>query len=101
MLIVEAEVANDGSLRPGAFARADIVTSDTSTAVTVPSNAIVNFAGIEKVILVQNGKALEKSVTTGRRINDLTEVLAGVNVGDTVVVNPGNLQSGMTVQVVE
>jgi RND family efflux transporter MFP subunit len=101
MLVVEAEVANDGRLRPGSFARADIVTSDTSTAVTVPSSAIVNFAGIEKVILVQNGKALEKSVTTGRRINDLTEVLAGVNVGDTVVVNPGNLQSGMAVQVVE
>ncbi|MFL6228259.1 MAG: efflux RND transporter periplasmic adaptor subunit [Pyrinomonadaceae bacterium] len=101
MLVVEAEVANDGSLRPGAFARADIVTSDASTAVTVPSNAIVNFAGIEKVILVQNGKALEKSVTTGRRVGDMTEVLAGVNVGDTVVVNPGNLQSGMAVQVVE
>jgi RND family efflux transporter MFP subunit len=101
MLVVEAEVANDGTLRPGAFARADIITSDTSTAVTVPSNAIVNFAGIEKVILVQNGKALEKSVTTGRRINDMTEVLAGVNVGDTVVVNPGNLQSGMAVSVVE
>jgi RND family efflux transporter MFP subunit len=101
MLIVEAEVANDGTLRPGAFARADIVTSDTSMAVTVPSNAIVNFAGIEKVILIQNGKALEKSITTGRRINDLTEVLAGVNVGDMVVINPGNLQSGMAVQVVE
>jgi RND family efflux transporter MFP subunit len=101
MLIVEAEVVNDGTLRPGAFAHADIVTSDTSTAVTVPSNAIVNFAGIEKVILVQNGKALEKSITTGRRINDMTEILAGVNVGDTVIVNPGNLQSGMAVQVVE
>jgi RND family efflux transporter MFP subunit len=101
MLVVEAEVVNDGRLRPGAFAHADIVTSDTSTAVTVPSSAIVNFAGIEKVILVQNGKALEKSVTTGRRINDLTEVLAGVNVGDTVIVNPGNLQSGMAVQVIE
>jgi RND family efflux transporter MFP subunit len=101
MLVVEAEVTNDGTLRPGAFARADIVTSDTSTAVTVPSSAIVSFAGIEKVLLVENGKAREKSVTTGRRINDMTEVVSGVNVGDTVVVNPGNLQSGMAVQVVE
>lgn len=101
MLVVEADVANDGSLRPGSFARGDIVTSDTSTAVTVPSGAIVNFAGIEKVILVQNGKALEKSVTTGRRMGDLTEVVSGVNVGDAVIVNPGNLQSGMAVQVVE
>jgi RND family efflux transporter MFP subunit len=101
VLIVEAEVANDGTLRPGAFARADIVTSDTSMAITIPTSAVVNFAGIEKVILVQNGRAVEKSITTGRRINEWTEVLAGVNVGDTVVVSPGNLQSGMAVQVVE
>lgn len=101
VLIVEAEVGNDGTLRPGSSARADITTSDTSMAVTIPTTALINFAGIEKVILVQNGKALEKSITTGRRINEWTEVLAGVNVGDTVVLSPGNLQSGMAVQVIE
>ena len=102
ILIVEAEVANDGALRPGAFARADIVTSDASMAPVVPASAVVTFAGIEKVILVKDGKAQEKPITTGRRINDeWTEVLAGVNVGDPVVVNPGNLQSGQPVQVVE
>jgi RND family efflux transporter MFP subunit len=102
ILIVEAEVSNDGTLRPGAFARADIATSDSSMASVVPSSAVVTFAGIEKVILVKDGKAQEKPITTGRRINnEWTEVLAGVNVGDPVVVNPGNLQSGQPVQVVE
>ena len=101
VLIVEAEISNDGSLRPGAFVSAEIVTDDTGTAVTVPTSAIVIFAGIEKVILVQNGKALEKPVTTGRRSAEWTEVLSGVNVGDTVVIEPGNLQSGQAVNVVE
>ena len=101
VLIVEAEVANNGTLRPGSFARADIITSDTSMAVTVPSNAIITFAGIEKVIVVQNGKALEKPITTGRRGDNWTEVVAGVNVGDAVVLDPGNLQSGQPVNVVE
>ena len=101
MLIVEAEVANNGTLRPGSFARADIITSDTSRAVTVPTNAIVTFAGIEKVIVVQNGKALEKPVTTGRRAGDWTEIVSGVNVGDAVVIAPGNLQSGQPVNVME
>jgi RND family efflux transporter MFP subunit len=101
MLIVEAEVSNDGALRPGAFARADIVTSDAEMAVTVPTSAIVTFAGIEKVILVRDGKAQEKPVTTGRRTGEWTEIVAGLNVGDAVVVNPGNLQSGQPVQVVE
>ncbi len=101
MLIVEAEVANNGTLRPGSFARADITTSDTSMAVTVPPNAVVTFAGIEKVIVVQNGKALEKPITTGRRGQDWTEIVSGVNVGDAVILDPGNLQSGQPVNVVE
>ncbi len=101
MLMVEADVQNDGSLRPGSFAKAEIVTNDAKMAVTVPNNAIVNFAGIEKVIVVQNGKALEKPITTGRRSGEWTEILAGVNVGDQVIVNPGNLQSGMPVEIVQ
>ncbi len=101
MLIVEADVRNNGRLRPGSFAHAEIVTNDSSTAVTVPTRAVVVFAGIEKVIIVQNGKALEKPITTGRRINEWTEVLAGVNVGESVIVDPGNLQSGQAVAVVE
>jgi len=101
MLLVEADVQNDGSLRPGSFAKAEIVTNDSKMAVTVPNNSIVTFAGIEKVIVVQNGKALEKPITTGRRSGDWTEILAGVNVGDQVIVDPGNLQSGMAVEVVE
>ena len=101
MLLVEADVQNDGSLRPGSFARAEIVTNDAKMAVTVPNNAIVTFAGIEKVIVVQNGKALEKPITTGRRSGEWTEILAGVTVGDQVIVDPGNLQSGMAVEVIQ
>ncbi|HWN07725.1 MAG TPA: efflux RND transporter periplasmic adaptor subunit [Pyrinomonadaceae bacterium] len=101
MLMVEADVQNDGNLRPGSFAKAEIVTNDAKMAVTVPNNAIVTFAGIEKVIVVQNGKALEKPITTGRKSGDWTEILAGVNVGDQVIVDPGNLQSGMAVEVVQ
>ena len=101
MLMVEADVQNNGRLRPGSFAKAEIVTNDAKMAVTVPNNSIVTFAGIEKVIVVQNGKALEKPVTTGRRNGDWTEIVAGVNVGDQVIVDPGNLQSGMAVEVVQ
>jgi RND family efflux transporter MFP subunit len=101
MLLVEADVRNNGKLRPGAFAHAEIVTKDAQMVATVPSKAIVTFAGIEKVIVVQNGKALEKPVTTGRRNGEWTEIVAGVNVGDQVIVDPGNLQSGQAVEVVE
>ena len=101
VLVVEADVRNNGQLRPGSFARAEIVTNDAKMAVTVPNNAIVTFAGIEKVIVVQNGKALEKPVTTGRRSAEFTEIVAGVAVGEKVIVDPGNLQSGQPVEVVD
>ncbi|HEX3558387.1 MAG TPA: efflux RND transporter periplasmic adaptor subunit [Pyrinomonadaceae bacterium] len=101
VLVVEAEIANPGSLRPGGFAHAEIVTNSGDTAVTVPASAVVTFAGIEKVITVEDGKAREKPVTTGRRADTWTEVLSGVGVGEPVVVDPGNLQSGQAVSVVE
>ena len=97
VLSVEADVRNNGQLRPGTFVKAEIVTNQTATAVTVPSNALVTFAGIDKVILVENGKAVEKAVTVGRRGDNWIEIKAGVNLGQTVVIDPGNLQSGQPV----
>jgi RND family efflux transporter MFP subunit len=99
MLIVEAEVRNNGRLRPGSFARADIVADAKSLSPAVPAIAVVSFAGIDKVITIQDGKALEKPVTIGRHAGEWVEVLSGVKTGDTVIVNPGNLQSGQPVTV--
>jgi RND family efflux transporter MFP subunit len=101
MLLVEAEVRNNGALRPGAFARADIVIDHQTSSLAVPVNALTTFAGVEKVVLVQDGKVSEKTVTTGRRTAEWVEILKGVQVGDVVVLDPGNLQPGQTVTVVE
>jgi RND family efflux transporter MFP subunit len=97
VLAVEADVRNNGRLQPGAFVKAEIVTNQTNTAVTVPPNAIVTFAGIEKVIVIENGLAAEKTVTTGRRGTDWVEIKSGVDLGQTVIIDPGNLQSGQPV----
>jgi RND family efflux transporter MFP subunit len=102
MLMIEAEVKNTtGALRPGSFARAEIVTDDRGMSLTVPTRSIINFAGIEKIIVVKDGKAVEKSITTRRRTTEWTEVVSGVTVGEAVVLEPGNLQSGQAVTVVE
>jgi RND family efflux transporter MFP subunit len=101
VLVVEAEVHNNGQLRPGSYARAEIVSDDNNLALAVPTNTIVSFAGIDKVILVQDGKALEKPITVGRRRAEWAEVLSGVKAGDPIVVDPGNLQSGQPLVVTE
>jgi multidrug efflux pump subunit AcrA (membrane-fusion protein) len=98
---VEAEVVNNGSLRPGSFARVGIVTDESGRAHALPNNTIITFAGIEKVVVVKDGKALEKPITSGRRTSDWTEILSGVERADAVILNPGTLQSGQPVAVLE
>ena len=98
VLAMEADIPNNGSLRAGSFARASIVTNATSSALTVPTAAVIEFAGIQKVVLVEDGKAKEKPVTTGRKVGEWTEVLNGVKAGDEVVLNPVNIRSGQPLQ---
>jgi len=99
-LVVEAEVANrDGRLRPGSFARAEIVVEADRTAVTVPAGTVVTFAGLEKVFGVKDGKAVEKRIRTGRRSGDRVEILEGVAAGEPVVADPESLVGGTPVTV--
>jgi multidrug efflux pump subunit AcrA (membrane-fusion protein) len=65
----------------------------------VPTSAIVNFAGIDKVIEVEDGKAIEKEIEAGRRDGQWTEIVSGVELGAQVVVDPGNLQQGQPVTI--
>ena len=100
-LIVEAEVDNSkGLLRPGSFARAEIQTESGGDSLVVPASSLVLFAGIEKVVTVREGKALERPVTTGRRAGEAVEILSGLEAGEPVVVKPGNLTTGASVEVV-
>jgi RND family efflux transporter MFP subunit len=99
-LTVEAEVPNPtGVLRPGAFARAEIVIAADQPAVFVPASSIVVFAGIEKVLMVRGGKAEERRIVTGRREKDRVEVVEGLKAGEAVVAEPGNLTGGQAVTV--
>src|SRR5207342_809059 len=74
-LPIEAEVPNtEGRLRPGTFAKADIMTAE-APALVVPQSALVMFAGIEKVLVVKDGKVKEMRVRTGLRVGDRVEIL--------------------------
>jgi len=94
-LLVETEVSNaNNSLRPGAFARAEIVASSSQRALMLPATSVVTFAGIDRVFTVQDGQASEKRVRTGRHTAAGVEILEGVSPGELVVVEPGNLTDG-------
>jgi RND family efflux transporter MFP subunit len=97
-LLVETEVSNtSGVLRPGGFSRAEIVVASGYRALIVPAAAVVTFAGIDRVFLVNDGKASEKRIRTGRRADEGVEVVDGIKAGDRVVLNPGNMTDGETI----
>jgi len=99
-LLVEAAVSNPNNLlRPGAFVRSEIVISTGKKALMVPPAAMATFAGIDRVFIVKDGKALEKRVRTGRRLADGVEILEGISAGDKVVINPGDLNDGDPVEI--
>ena len=99
-LMVEAEIPNERAvLRPGSFARVEIVTDAGRSVVTVPATSIIVFAGVEKVLVVRQGKTAEVRVTTGRRLGEDVEILDGIKRGEAVVASPGNLTGGQSVTV--
>ena len=99
-LLVETEVSNTAAiLRPGSFARAEIVVASGHRALLVPASSVVNFAGIDRVFTIAADKASEQRIRVGRRDEQGVEVLEGIKAGDRGVLNPGNIIDGEKVAV--
>jgi membrane fusion protein (multidrug efflux system) len=85
-LLIEAEVANpDGALKPGFFAH---VTMDLGhdRALFVPNAAVLRYAGVARVFIVEQGVVRAREVTTGAVVGDQTEITAGLKEGEHVAV---------------
>ncbi|MGH9936141.1 MAG: efflux RND transporter periplasmic adaptor subunit, partial [Blastocatellia bacterium] len=75
-----------------------LITSANAPAVMVPQRAVVTAAGLSKVFVVENGKAVERIVKTGKTDGDLIEIAEGVKDGETVATsNLDKLQTGAVV----
>ena len=86
-LTVEGEIPNqDGLLRPGSFVEGSITVDAQAQGITVPSAALVAFAGVERVYLVKGGVLDDRIVKSGRRLTgERVEILEGLKDGDFVV----------------
>lgn len=99
-LLVEAEIPNDPvRLRPGSFARAEIVVERDRSALMIPIDSVISFAGVDKVFIVQDGKAVERRIRLGRRDGQLVEVEDGLAKGAAVIAQPGTMVAGRTVRI--
>jgi RND family efflux transporter MFP subunit len=85
-LLVEADMINsESNFQAGLFAEAEIIIDPTAETLTVPTRSVAEFAGVQKVWRVREGKAEEVSIVTGRKNSHRVEVLSGLEVGDIVV----------------
>ena len=101
-LPIEAEIPNlEGKLRPGHLRQGRHRHDSKNPSLVVPQSALVVFAGVEKVLVVKDGKATEQRVRTGLRIGDRVELLDGVKAGDLVILSPGGLAGGSPVTIAE
>jgi RND family efflux transporter MFP subunit len=84
---VELEMENSkGILKPGMFARAQIVVADLRQVLAVDNNAVFFDEGITKVYIVQNDTAFARSIEIGPGDGRKTQVLSGLEPGQPVVV---------------
>lgn len=74
----------DRKLKASSFARGELILERDVQTPVVPLEAVVNFAGITKVFVVENGIARPREVQAGRIKNGRQEILAGVKPGETV-----------------
>jgi len=94
-LLIQADIPNrELSLRAGMFAQAEIVVDPTAQVLAVPAEAITEFAGVEKVWVVRNGRAEARAVETGRRNGAWVEIRANLSEGERVVAKAQSLGLG-------
>ncbi len=100
-LLVEGEIPNpDNALRPGSFVEGRITVNPDARGIAVPTRAVLAYAGVERVFLVEQGKAVERLVKVGRRLpGDRMEILQGLRPGDAVVIEGNDrLANGQRVE---
>jgi len=85
---VRARIANPkGQLKPGMFARATADLGGKTSAILLPEQVIVPRSDGSYVFLAVGGKAELRKVTLGKREPGRVEIVSGVAVGDTVVLD--------------
>jgi RND family efflux transporter MFP subunit len=93
------DLPSDPSLRSGQFARV-LLPGKEGKALLIPTSAVVPSGQMDRVFVVEEKRARLRLVRTGLRLDGMTEILGGLNPGETVVTgNNRLLVNGQTLQI--
>lgn len=91
-----------GEIKPGMFARARMTVSGLKSVLSVSREALFSVEGVQKVFLLLDNRAVERTVTVGESTREYIRILSGLSRGDTVIVIGRNLvEDGSLVKVVD
>jgi len=90
--IVRAPVPAGLGLRPGMFARANFGVGEEQL-LSIPRSAVQSVGQLTTVRVIVRGAVQVRQVALGRALGDRVEVLAGLNEGDRVIMDPSRQES--------
>ncbi len=100
VLIYLAVPNADGSLKGGMFAKGTLLLDANAAAPVIPLSAVRTEAGLPYVLVLKDGKLLQRKVTLGLKSEEmgLVQVSQGLALGEQVLAaSSGLLQAGMSV----
>jgi RND family efflux transporter MFP subunit len=100
-LLTEVQVANaTGLLMPGMYAQVDFITPRKEPPLLIPGDALMIRSDGPQVAMIGEGDRVHIAhVSLGRDYGDKVEILAGLNAGDRVAINPGDaIREGVQVK---
>jgi multidrug efflux pump subunit AcrA (membrane-fusion protein) len=102
-LQAEIEIPNSNRLlKPGMFARIEVVLLEKPEVLAIPSNAVIEEQGKRFVYVVQGNKAVRTPILTGIVQERFVEIKEGLKEGDQVVTRGQEaIRENTTVRVVE
>ena len=86
---LQAEIYINNSnrlLKPGMFARIEVILLEKPQALVIPRNAVIEEGGLKRIFVIAGNQAFRRSIVAGYEENEFVEVLEGVSEGDQVVV---------------
>ena len=102
---LQAEIYIDNPnrlLKPGMFARIEVILLEKPQALVIPRNAVIEEGGLKRIFVIAGNQAFRRSIVTGYEENEFVEVLEGVSEGDQVVVRgQESLKDRSAVRVIE
>jgi RND family efflux transporter MFP subunit len=87
--LIKASLSSSTGLIPGLFAWLEQSCEDYQSVLMIPVSAVLHYGQLEAVKIVDNNQVYTRHIRTGKQRGEKIEVLSGLRVGETIIVNSG------------